>query len=149
MYKWIILICAMLLSGQVRASDVDADFGSDETQASLNALEAPSADSPKTDSEENKKQMSELVKELNLMPQQRDKAKQISDTNRAKMEQLQNNLKSILQQARDLEEQNLNEFAEILTDEQKAKFYEFKALRNDEMKAHDDTIDDIMAPFNE
>lgn len=144
MYKWIVLMFTLLLSSQVQAGDQNL-----ESDTVLNATQTAAAQIQRANGNENKKQMSELVKELNLTHEQREKAKQISDATRFKMEQLQNSMNLILQQARELEEQSLSEFAEILNDDQKAKFHEFKALRNDELKAHDDIIDDIMAPFNE
>lgn len=146
MYKLIALIGVILLSGQVNAADID--FGLDETTTSLSTIEAEIVED-KAAAKENKKQVSEFVKELKLTTEQIEKAKQISEANREKMEQLQNNIKDILQQSRKLEEQSLNEFAQILTDEQKTKFNEFMNLRNDELKAHDNEINDVMAPFDE
>lgn len=146
MKNMVVLSIICLLSFPAYANETD--FGLDETGASLEIIDNKPIDKA-SKSEEIKKQMSELVKELNLTPDQQDKAKYISDESRLKMEQLQENMKQILVQIRELEDNSMNNFAEILTDEQKIKFYEFKALRNDERKASDEAIEDILAPFND
>ena len=93
--------------------------------------------------------ISRLVSMLNLSTEQKDKAKKISAESKMKTEQLFANILLLQQQIREIENQSMDDFAEILTDEQKIKLYEIKMLRHEEYNAHDREINDIMQPFNE
>ena len=94
-----------------------------------------------------KEEMSDLVKELNLTPEQQEKAKQLSEQNRLKTEKIVEGMNDLRKQIRDLEDSSMNEFTEILTDEQKEKFAEFRALRNDERAAHDEALGKVLEPL--
>ena len=134
---WIItLSLVFLLSPTVYAEDGNFVF-SNGTYQSESASTASS------------ERISRLVSMLNLSTEQKDKAKKISAESKMKTEQLFANILLLQQQIREIENQSMDDFAEILTDEQKIKLYEIKMLRHEEYNAHDREINDIMRPFNE
>ena len=134
---WIITLGLVFLLSPVAYAE---DGGFIFSNGTYQNESAPSASSER---------ISRLVSMLNLSQEQKDKAKKISTESKMKTEQLFANILLLQQQIREIENQSMDDFAEILTDEQKIKLYEIKMLRQEEYNAHDREINDIMQPFNE
>ena len=87
--------------------------------------------------EEFEKQISAYATSLNLTFEQKSLAKKISDDARLKKEQLLRGLYLLQKQSRNLEEQSMREFMEILTPEQKQIFLKLRATENAKREAYD------------
>ena len=130
------ILCAGLLCAQaVKAEDAASveDFGLDETIAAVEETvevmpenSAPGEQTEQSESiveqneEENKSvDLSTYVKELNLDAKQLVQAREISNNGRLNREQLKHSIERLQEQVRNLENKNLEEFAAILTPEQR------------------------------
>lgn len=98
---------------------VEVDTVSNDTQLENQEIEPASVEN-----------LSILIKQLNLSDKQLDALKFLSDESRMRQEQLEKSIELFKNQAREIEEQNLREFEEVLTSEQREIFEKIRAIKN-------------------
>jgi len=99
--------------------------------AVANAAENQSADMPKIEHEFNREEMhkkmaEKMAKDLDLTEAQKEQAKAIREKGKKEIEPLMDEMKNLREKMDEKRRANMQEFEQILTPEQKAKFEELK-----------------------
>lgn len=98
--------------------------------SNIASVEDPQTKEPEIELPKSVENLSTLINQLNLSDKQLDTLKFLSDESRMRQEQLEKSIELFKKQAREIEEQNLREFEEVLTPEQKEIFEKIRALTN-------------------
>ena len=75
-----------------------------------------------------------LADVLKLTPEQKEKAKEVRENGRKKIEPLMEDMRDIRKKMDEVRKENMAEFEKILTPEQKSEFEKIKAKRHEKMK---------------
>lgn len=87
------------------------------------------------------KMENKLADELGLTEQQREQAKKIHEEGRAQVKPLMEDMKNLREKMDKLRQENMKEFEDILTAEQKTKFEKIKAERHEKWKKMKEKFD--------
>ena len=100
----------------------------------------PPADGPRHE-QRMEKMENKLADELGLTEQQREQAKKIHEEGRAQVKPLMEDMKNLREKMDKLRQENMKEFEDILTAEQKTKFEKIKAERHEKWKKMKEKFD--------